>query len=170
VVACAIICIGLMTAVWIVGEDEILRARSPYWSSSLGAMALMLLPALALLGAAVTQGWRSTYDIAFCAIWIAVALFTVSAIGIKVPYLADAYALALSVWVIRMGLRQGMNTVTRLGYAAFAGVMLIIYFRTTGTLLGTSGFYLTAGLLMVLGALFLPRLMQLGRTTPGAAP
>ena len=72
--------------------------------------------------------------------------------------------------IIRMGLRQGMNTVTRLGYAAFAGVMLIIYFRTTGTLLGTSGFYLTAGLLMVLGALFLPRLMQFGRTTPGAAP
>ena len=170
VVAYAIICIGLMTAVWIIGEDEILRERSPYWSSSLVAMGLMILPALVLLGAAVTQGWRSTYDIAFCAIWIAVALFTVSSIGIEVPYLADAYALALSVWVIRMGLRQGMNTVTRLGYAAFAGVMLIIYFRTTGTLLGTSGFYLTAGLLMVLGALFLPRLMQFGRTTPGAAP
>ena len=99
-VAYAIICIGLMTAVWIVGEDEILRARSPYWSSSLGAMGLMLLPALALLAAAMTQGWRSTYDIAFCAIWIAVALFTVSSIGIKVPYLADAYALALSVWVM----------------------------------------------------------------------
>ena len=48
--------------------------------------------------------------------------------------------------------------------------MLIIYFRPTGTLLGTSGFYLTAGLLMGLGALFLRRLMQWGRTLPGATP
>lgn len=170
VVAYAIVCIGLLTAVWIVGEAPLLRERSPYWSSSLIPMALMLLPSLAFLGAALAQGWRSTYDIAFCAVWIAVALVVVSSLGIKAPYLGDAFALALSVWVIRMGLRQGMNTVTRLGYVAFAGVMLIIYFRTTATLLGTSGFYLTAGLLMVLGALLLPRLIRLGRTTPETVP
>ena len=62
VVAYTIICIGLMTAVWIVGEDEILRARSPYWGTARGPLGSMLLQAVALSAAAITQGWGGTND------------------------------------------------------------------------------------------------------------
>ena len=79
----------------------------------------------------------------------------------QIPFDTEFYALALSIWFIRMGWRQDIATVTRLGYFAFALTMLLIYFRTAGTLLGTTGFYLTAGLLLVLGAIFFPRLLRL---------
>ena len=64
----------------------------------------------------------------------------------------EVYALAFSIWAIRMGARQEISLVTRLGYLLFTGLMLIIYFQTTGTLLGTAGFYLMTGLVLVLGS------------------
>ena len=63
-----------------------------------------------------------------------------------------------SIWMIRMGGRQEITAATRLGYVLFTGLMLVIYFRTAGTILGTAGFYLLTGLVMVLGSIFLPRL------------
>lgn len=116
--------------------------------------------AAALTAFGVMKRSLQVYDLAFCTFWIGVTIILISPIGRAVPFLAEAYALGLSIWLIRMGARQELPYVTRTGYAAFAVVMLLIYFRTAGTLLGTSGFYLTAGLLLVLGAIFLPRFFR----------
>ena len=62
--------------------------------------------------------------------------------------------------MIRMGRRQEVSSATRLGYLLFTGLMLVIYFRTAGTILGTAGFYLLSGLVMVLSSVFLPRFLR----------
>jgi uncharacterized membrane protein len=97
-------------------------------------------------------------DLAFCALWAGLAVVALTEAGRAIPFFGEGFAIALSVWFIRMGERRDLTAVVRLGYLAFILVMGLIYFRTAGTLLGTAGFYLLAGLSLVLGAIFLPRL------------
>ncbi len=158
-----VLCIVGMTALWVAAVSPDLTANSLpnlFANNHLLPMIVMLVAALAILANAANRKLASIYDIAFCAVWIAAATFTISSAGLRIPFLGEAFALAISIWLIRMGSRQDIATVTRLGYLAFAMVMLLLYFRTASTLLGTTGFYLTAGILMVLGAIFLPKLFR----------
>ena len=155
------ICIIALTSFWIAVVPDIFSNTSTIQmlaNTKLWPMLIMLAISLVILVFGNKTQSSSIYDLAFCAIWIGVATLAVSSIGKSIPYLSEAFALAISIWFIRMGDRQDIPGVRRLGYLAFALMMLFIYFRTAGSLLGTSGFYLTAGLLMVLGAIFLPRL------------
>ena len=89
------------------------------------------------------------------------------------PYINEAYGLVVAIWMIGLGRRQEIPTATYLGYVLFTGLMLVIYFRAAGTILGTAGFYLLTGLVMVLGSIFLPRLLRLLRALgerKGSAP
>ena len=161
VVIYLVICMCVMTAAWIAAQDHIVgRPGSDYWTTSLWPMVVVLIAALGLVAFAAVREMTALYDVAVCAGWVALSIFTLSSVGTSIPYLADAFALALSIWLIRMGGRQAIPSVSRIGYAAFAAVMLLIYFRTAGSLLGTSGFYFATGLLLVLGAIFLPRLLR----------
>ena len=110
------------------------------------------------------------YDLSFIALWALLAAVLLHTQLRSVPFLNEVYALALSIWTIRMGARQEISLVTRLGYLLFTGLMLIIYFQTTGTLLGTAGFYLTTGVILVLGSIVLPRLLRAISASKGAAP
>jgi len=163
------ICIIVLTAGWIgvvsfnENDKEILQAID---NLSFIPIAIMLILALGILGLAWTKKSRQIYDLVFCAIWIAAAMILTSSFGLRVPFLSEAFALGIAIWLIRMGGRQDIHSITRLGYTAFALVMLLIYFRTAGSLLGTSGFYLTAGMLMVLGAIFLPKFFRSRNKTP----
>lgn len=74
------------------------------------------------------------------------------------PFALEAFSLVFTIWVIRMGTRQESVGVTRLGYLGFIGAMLLIYGEAAGGLLGTSLFYIIAGVLLVAGALIAPRL------------
>lgn len=121
---------------------------------------IVLLAVAALAALAWQRKSPLLYDLVFCTIWTAISVFLLTGFAQGLPFVAEFFALALSIWFIRMGGRQDIATVTRLGYLAFAVVMLLIYFRTAGTILGTSGFYLTAGLLLVLGAIYIPRLLR----------
>ena len=56
--------------------------------------------------------------------------------------------LVLLVAVIAHGLRAGDRSLLWLGYAGFAAEVLALYFKTVGTLLGSSLFFLTAGLIV----------------------
>jgi uncharacterized membrane protein len=152
-----------MTAVWAVSISPDLFTRKSldiFLNAHLWPMAALLVVALAILVNAMRRKSAHVYDIAFCAVWIAVAIVGLSSIGLRIPFFGEAFSLALSIWLIRMGARQDIPAVTRLGYVGFAMIMLLIYFRTAGTLLGTTGFYLTAGILMVVGAIFLPKLFR----------
>ena len=152
-----------MTAFWVLATSPDLFSRRGLEIISdihLWPMGVLLAATLAILTNAIKRKSPSVYDVAFCAIWIAAAIAGLSSIGLRIPFFSEAYALGISIWLIRMGARQDIPAVTRLGYLAFALIMLMIYFRTAGTLLGTTGFYLTAGILMVVGAIFLPKLFR----------
>lgn len=157
-----VMCVIILTAIWV--------AFSSFASDSEKAEAWMLANHIPMIACLLTAGlvfalsWRySLYDVGFCAFWIGVALLITSSFGMQIPFLAEAASLGLAIWLIRMGDRQDIASVTRQGYVAFAMVMLLIYFRTVGTLLGTTGFYLVSGVLLVAGAIFLPRLFRLLR-------
>ena len=157
---------GVWTAIQVFNDDDA--------EIRLAVQLMNFIPYVAILAAiAAIAGWarqmRSTqfYDIAFCLVFAATGALLLTQQAQQIPFDTEFYALALSIWFIRMGWRQDIATVTRLGYFAFALTMLLIYFRTAGTLLGTTGFYLTAGLLLVLGAIFFPRLLRL---MPGRPP
>lgn len=82
----------------------------------------------------------------------------------RVPFLMEGYMLALSIWVIRMGWRLEYRALSTLGFLGFSAVMLLLYFETLGNLLDTSLFYLGAGILLLLGAVIIPRLARRNRT------
>lgn len=158
---CAIIVV--ITAIWIAivsfdaGGRDLARAVKSFHFVPLIPIFLLT---CALAAMAYVRNSSKFYDLCFCAIWSGVALLLITPAGVSVPFFAEAYALGLSIWLIRMGWRQEIPYVSRLGYGAFAVMMLLIYFRTAGSLLGTSGFYLTAGILMVAGAFFGPKLLR----------
>ena len=74
--------------------------------------------------------------------------------------------LALVLGGIWIGLRSGSPTMLWLGYGGFSLEVLALYFRTVGTLLGSSLFFLSAGVIVVLLAVAAYRLHA--RTHPGA--
>ncbi|MCF6320494.1 MAG: DUF2157 domain-containing protein [Rhizobiaceae bacterium] len=98
------------------------------------------------------------YDVAFISLWMLLGLVLGTFMLGRIPFVNEAYALVISIWMIRMGARLDIAVVSRLGYLFFAAIMLLIYFRTAGSLIGTAGFYLTTGVLMVFGGIFAPRI------------
>lgn len=57
--------------------------------------------------------------------------------------------LALLLAAIVYGVREGLKPVVWLGYVGFSVEVLAIYFNTVGTLLGSSLFYLVAGVIII---------------------
>jgi len=59
-------------------------------------------------------------------------------------------ALVLVLGGIALGLREGSRALLWLGYAGFSIEVLGLYFKTIGTLLGSSLFFLSAGVIVIL--------------------
>ena len=74
--------------------------------------------------------------------------------------------LILSVAAIWSGIHTGRPAVVRLGYVVFSFEVLTIYFKTIGTLLGSAGFFLVAGLIMVGLAALALRFEKTQRVSP----
>jgi len=102
--------------------------------------------------------WRKKgkhlYDVAFISAWILLGLILGTFMFGRVPFINEAYGLIISIWMIRMGARLDIAVISRIGYLLFSVIMLLIYFRTAGSLIGTAGFYLTTGVLMVFVGIF----------------
>jgi uncharacterized membrane protein len=77
-----------------------------------------------------------------------------------VPFLKEALLLATSIWAVRMGWRLEYISLTVIGFIAFAAAMILIYFVTVGTLLGTAAFYLGAGVILLVSAVVVPRILK----------
>lgn len=74
-----------------------------------------------------------------------------------------AATLALLVAAIVWGSRSGQRNVLWLGYAGFSIEILALYFKTIGTLLGSSVFFLVTGLIVIALAGIAWRLHQRGQ-------
>lgn len=82
--------------------------------------------------------------------------------------LAPVLALASSVGLIGAGLFAASRTVTAAGYTAFGGLVLWLMYRTVGTLLDQSLFFLAAGIVLLLFGWGARRLVA--ATAPEARP
>ena len=119
-------------------------------------LALMLLPSLVLAVLGQIRGWALSYDL-----WITLAAGALLLAAFSLPpqpLLPEALLLALFVWITRMGWRLDLRSLRVIGMIGFVLALLTIYGRTVGTLIGTSGFYLGAGLILLAGAWVATRL------------
>lgn len=110
---------------------------------------------LVLAGYSYFQKLVHRYDV-FVSVIFVIGIQALVAVGDYVPFLHEAVLLASTVWMIRMGWRLGYTPLSRLGFVVFMAIMLLIYAVTVGSLIGTSGFYLGAGALILI-AVFLGR-------------
>ena len=114
---------------------------------------------LGVAGILIRKGISSTkFDHVMCAVLIAVTGVVLMLSMYHIPFAFEAFALLFTIWTIRMGTRQESVGVTRLGYIGFIGALLLIYVEAAGGLLGTSLFYMVAGVMLVGGAVLAPRI------------
>lgn len=129
----------------------------PETPSGLFAMAPIVLTALLALWGHL-RGAAARYDL-----WVTLAASVIFAVffGIAQNQWLTAFAvLALAIWVTRMGWRLDIAGLRILGIFGFIAMMLILYAQTLGTLIGTAGFYLGAGILLLGGALIGARIAK----------
>ncbi len=145
--------------IWYMASDQ-------HWDGSWRISTVTYIPAIVAVLATLAISyvarqqqnvWR--YDIMVSAVFSIIFLVLSGSIT-RVPFIMEAFMLALSIWTIRMGWRIEYRPLSTLGFLGFASVMLLIYFQTLGNLLDTSLFYLGAGVLLLTGAAVLPRLMR----------
>lgn len=84
--------------------------------------------------------------------------------------LLAAVTLALLLAMIVYGLRTGQRHLVWLGYCGFSAEILALYFQTVGSLLGSSLFFLIAGVIVIALAALAWRLHGLEERRMGALP
>lgn len=99
------------------------------------------------------------YDIVVSAVFTFIALVLLNNFLLNTILIA-IFMLATQVWIIRMGWRLEYRPYSVIGFLGFAIAMLIIYFKTMGSLMDTSLFYFGAGLILVIGAIVLPKALK----------
>lgn len=112
------------------------------------AAAFALTAGLSVIGRA--RGLATAYDLAVTAIAIALAWLVFALLDH--PWSSAAAALAMAIWVLRMGWRLDIRALRALGLIGFIQSMMLIYAETLGSLIGTAGFYLGAGVILLAGA------------------
>lgn len=96
------------------------------------------------------RGLATAYDLVVAAIAIALAWLVFDVM--THPWASAAASLAMAIWVLRMGWRLDIRALRALGLVGFILSMMLIYAETLGSLIGTAGFYLGAGLILLAGA------------------
>lgn len=109
--------------------------------------AVIALAALAVLAQGRDKG-RLVIVVA-CAIGLTIPLMLAGGAGIPGRMLVPVAVLASAVALIVGGLLVGIRTFVVVGYAVFGVSILILLWRTVGTLLGQSLFFLVAGVVLL---------------------
>jgi uncharacterized membrane protein len=137
---------GILTLTLLAVSDATFRDDkiAPAWVIALTALPVLL----------AAFAWQRKIETAYDA-WIAAAMgagFIVVFTLFLNPWLQSAFSLAAFIWVPRLGWRLESQPIRVLGMIGFAAAMLIVYAVTVGSLIGTSGFYIGAGVILITGA------------------
>ncbi|MFU8881053.1 MAG: DUF2157 domain-containing protein [Rhodobacterales bacterium] len=128
------------------------------------AFLLLLLVPLALAALGHMRAWSLSYDL-WASLGAGLAVLLVHGLA-PLPLLPEILLLALFIWITRMGWRLDQRSLRAIGMGGFLLALLLIYGETVGSLIGTSGFYLGAGVTLLAGAWVAIRLDP----KPGKAP
>jgi hypothetical protein len=129
---------------------EISRAVAHAMDARVGVAygaAVIALVALAALARGRDKG--RLVVIAACAVGLTIPLMLAAGAGIPSRMLVPVAVLVAAVALIAGGLLVGLRTLIVVGYAVFGVSILILLWRTVGTLLGQSLFFLVAGVLLL---------------------
>ena len=108
---------------------------------------IVIAPVLLMAWQARRTDWPHSYDMFVCAAFAVIAAIVYLPFNIGI--LGAAWVLGLTIWITRMGWRLDLRRLRVLGMASFVISMVTIYGMTVGTLLGTSGFFLGAALVLL---------------------
>ena len=128
----------------------------PLEPRELGMVSLLLCPPLLLALLGQSRGWALSYDLWVTLVAGVLILLVLGLLGL--PLLPEALLLAVFIWITRMGWRLDHRSLRVIGMGGFILALLMIYGVTVGTLIGTSGFYLGAGVILLGGAWIATRL------------
>ncbi|MDA9008879.1 DUF2157 domain-containing protein [Alphaproteobacteria bacterium] len=149
--------LGAMVLMWYVAAHE-----DSDWLS-LPALVWPSLVAAAICGLLAALGHRlansNRYDLLVTACFALTIALLAGPLN-AVPFFKEVFMLALTIWAVRMGWRLEYRSLTVIGFIGFTAVMILIYFVTVGTLIGTSVFYLGAGVILLAGAVILPKVLK----------
>lgn len=76
------------------------------------------------------------------------------------PWINVGLILGLSAWLISYGSHRESRMTVNLGFIAFGGETLYVYFEALGSLLGTAAFFLLGGVLLIAGSLLMERMRR----------
>lgn len=130
------------------------------WQGALGGLEVVLCAGAAFAGVRVAH--PNTRDLvanaAFAGLFLAAVL-----LPRPVPFLLEALFLGIAIWTMRMGWRLEFRPLAALGVFGFLLALAVIYVLTVGSLLGTAGFYLLAGVAIFLIAMWFTRAARRAR-------
>jgi uncharacterized membrane protein len=126
----------------------ILHAVDSHVYPAYGA-ALLSLAALAVLGPERDKGRFVIIAACVAGLIIPLMLSGFAGTGVPIRVLVPVAVLVSAVALIAGGLLAGLGTLIAAGYAVFGASMLILLWRTIGTLLNQSLFFLVAGVALV---------------------
>lgn len=169
VICYAIIYLGIALFVMNAAPDSYLSAGRSRLYFNVWVLGISGLLAIFCAIFAYQKGLKYKYDTAIVAAFACIGFIIFFIYALPLPFISEAYLLALSVWVIRMGWRLESRRINILGFVAFSGLMLQIYFLHVGSLINTSLFYLGVGAMLVIGAVLIPRIMRAKSNEEGAA-
>ena len=132
------------------------EAVAPWWVLGFAV------PAFAFAALASVLRIDTSYDAWIAAVMCAGFIFVFTLV--PNTWLQSAFTVGLFIWIPRLGWRLDNLGIRVVGMIGFALAMLIVYAVTVGSLIGTSGFYIGAGLILIAGAWIGSRL---GRAKPG---
>jgi uncharacterized membrane protein len=153
--------LGVLVTAWhfISIESRFEREMFPLLFDFIPAAVIATAICCILAALAFRRKHENTYDLVATAIFAAIT-FGLILFAPGTNFTTEALMLAGSIWIIRMGWRIEYRPIAALGFIAFGGAMLLIYFETIGSLLGTSIFYLVAGVMLLTGVFLIPRLTK----------
>lgn len=161
--------LALTMATWIVGLGYLFEQGDVFGTRS--ANSLVVLLGMLIVGVATTfrrtiDNWAEAFGehlVLYGSVISFAGLFGLQLID-KTPAMWIAILAVLTLGLVLAGLYYGLHGdnrgLTRLAYVLFCVELLGLYFKTLGTLLDTALFFLIAGVIVILMAIFAGRLSR----------
>lgn len=152
---------GIILAFGLLWVMQFAPIAQPLTTPALVLLALMLVILVGLAKWALMAAQIQTKDLA--------GITVMAVVLVLQPFLPDtalmpwAYVtliLGLAAWLIAYGSARESRLTVNLGFIAFGGETLYVYFEALGSLLGTAAFFLLGGVLLIAGSFIMERMRR----------